>query len=133
MKKKDYPRLSNRELEIMNLIWDKDTISAAEIANHFLNKRNQFKNSTYTFINKLLEKGVIKRQDPGFICIPLYEKDDLLLNEAHYFLDKIYQGSFNKMFAQFIQSKTLSEKEILEIKTLIEKAEDDEDSDNSSR
>lgn len=59
-------------------------MSAGEIASHFLRARKQFINSTYTFITKLIEKSAILREDPGFICTPLYKKDTLLINEPVY-------------------------------------------------
>jgi len=122
MDEKQLPHLSDRELEIMKLLWEHGQMSAGEIAAHFLKVRNQFRNSTYTFITKLLEKEVIRRLDPGFICIPIYEKDTLLINEARSFLDKVYDGSFNSMFAQFIQKKALTPKEIAELQKLIDES-----------
>ncbi len=116
------PRLSDRELEIMKLLWEHGQMSAGEIASHFLKVRGQFRNSTYTFITKLIEKGVVHREDPGYICIPLYEKDTILVNEAHSFLDKVYDGSFNSMFAQFVRSKVLTPQEITELQKLIDES-----------
>ena len=119
MTENQLPHLSDRELEIMKLLWKHGQMSAGAIAGHFLKARKQFRNSTYTFITNLIEKGVIRREDPGFICIPLYEQNTILINEAQSFLDKVYEGSFKSMFAQFIHEKALTKDEIAELHKLI--------------
>lgn len=116
------PHLTDRELEIMQLLWEHEKLSAGEIAGYFLKTQNQFRNTTYTFISRLLEKGVIRRDDPGFICVPLYERDVLLLNEAKSFIDKIYDGSFQDMFAQFVRQQALSPQDISELQKLIDES-----------
>ena len=114
------PHLSEREMEIMQLLWEYGQLSAGEIAAHFLKTNNQFRNTTYTFITRLLDKGIIKREDPGFICLPVYDRDTMQLNEARSFLTKVYDGSFRDMFAQFVSKKNLSRHEIDELQKLID-------------
>ncbi len=114
------PHLSEREMEIMQLLWEYGQLSAGVIAAHFLKKNNQFRNTTYTFLTRLMDKGVIKREDPGFICLPVYDRDAMQLNEASSFLTKVYDGSFRDMFAQFVSNKNLSKQEIDELQKLID-------------
>ena len=124
------PRLTDRELEIMQLLWAHGKRSAGEIAGYFLKTQNQFRNTTYTFLTRLLEKRVIRREDPGFICVPLYERDTLQMNEAKNFLDKLYDGSFKNMFAQFVRQQTLSSQEISELQKLIDESKKGGDADD---
>lgn len=118
----ELPRLTDREMEIMQLLWDHGQLSAGQIAAHFLKTDNQFRNTTYTFIKRLLDKGVIIRQDPGFVCVPVYQRDTLLLNEAKSFIEKLYDGSFRNMFAQFVQQQELSPAELEELQKLIDES-----------
>jgi predicted transcriptional regulator len=132
MAEKNLPKLSDRELEIMKLLWDHGRLSAGEIAGHFLKTRKQYRNSTYTFISKMLDKGAIRRQDPGFICVPLFERDTLLLHEANTFLDRVYDGSFQNMFAQFVRRKALTEQELADLQRLIDAAKKEGQDDDQS-
>ncbi len=122
MTQPNLPRLTDRELEIMQLLWQHGQLSASEIAAHFLKTQRQLRNTTYTFITKLIDKRVIRRTDPGFICIPLYECDTLLLHETRSFLDKVYDGSLERMFAQFLRQQALTPQEIAGLQKLIDKA-----------
>jgi BlaI family penicillinase repressor len=118
---REIPKVTERELEIMELIWPNQAMAAADIAAHFLKPENggHFKNTTYTFIKRLVEKGVLARQDPGFICVPLYGRDEILLSETKSFIDRVYQGSFNQLFAKFVENRALSERELKELRDLI--------------
>lgn len=119
---KQVPRVTERELEIMEIIWQNREIPAADIAAYFLKpeKGGHYKNTTYTFIKRLVEKGLIERKDPGFICVPLYERDEVLLSETKSFLDRVYNGSFNQLFAKFVENRALSPKELKEIRDMID-------------
>lgn len=116
------PKITEREFAIMELIWSNDRITAQEIAFYFLKPENggYNKNTTYTFIRRLVEREVVKRKDPGFICIPLYKKEDVMLEEAKGFLERIYQGSFKQMFSHFIQSNEINHEELKELEKMIQ-------------
>lgn len=116
------PKVTERELEIMELIWSNKEMAAVDIAAHFLKPENggHFKNTTYTFIKRLVEKGVLERRDPGFRCVPLYGREEILLNETESFIDRVYQGSFRQLFAQFVTNRRLSDKELAELRDLID-------------
>ncbi|MHB8964114.1 MAG: BlaI/MecI/CopY family transcriptional regulator [Saccharofermentanales bacterium] len=120
MNQSSIPHLSEREMEIMQLLWEHGQLSAGEIAAHFLKASHQFRNTTYTFLARLLDKGIIRREDPGFLCFPVYDRDSMQLNEARTFLSKVYDGSFRDMFAQFVSKQKLSSHEIDELQKLID-------------
>ena len=63
------------EIKVMEIIWEKAPVSAKEISLVAANTIGWNKNTTYTVINKLVAKGIIKREDPGFICTPLLTKE----------------------------------------------------------
>lgn len=120
--RRQVPKITERELEIMELIWRNREMAAADIAAHFLKPENggHFKNTTYTFIKRLVEKGLIERKEPGFVCVPLYGRDEVLISETRSFIDRVYKGSFNQLFAKFIENRALSEGELKELRNLID-------------
>ena len=121
---REIPKVTERELEIMEIIWKNGEMAAAELAAHFLKPENggHFKNTTYTFIKRLLEKGFIERREPGFVCVPLYGRDEILISETKSFIDRVYNGSFNQLFSQFVDNQALSDRELIELRALIDKA-----------
>lgn len=118
------PQITEREFSIMEIIWKNDFITAQDIASHFLKPENggYNKNTTYTFIRRLVDRKVIKRQDPGFICIPLYKREDIILDEAKGFLAHMYQGSFKQMFSHFIENHQLDQEELKALDQMIQKS-----------
>ena len=126
MSRSPVPHLSEREMEIMQFLWEHGESSAADIASFFLDTNKQLRNTTYTFLSRLIDKGVIKREDPGFTCSPLFEREEIQFNEARSFLKKVYDGSFRDMFAQFVSGQDLTEQDIEELKQLIKNKKDGE-------
>lgn len=121
--RQEIPKVTERELEIMELIWQNKAMTAVDISAHFLKPENggHFKNTTYTFIKRLVEKGVIERREPGFVCVPLYGRDEILISETKSFIDRVYQGSFNQLFAKFVENHALTDSELKELYDLINK------------
>jgi len=66
-------------------------------------------------------KGVIERRKPGFSCVPLFGRDEILISETKSFIDRVYQGSFKQLFSQFIENRALSAGELKELRDLIDK------------
>ena len=120
--KKEVPRITDGEMKVLEVLWENSPAAAAEIVAVLKERINWNRNTTYTFINRLVDKGAIKREDPGFICTPLFSRDEVLLSETHSFLERIYQGSLNLMISQFIENKALSRKELEELRDLLDKS-----------
>ena len=119
---KHIPVITARELEIMELIWQHEKMPAQDVASHFLKEEHggYHKNTTYTFLSRLIKKKVLKRQEPGFLCIPLLTRQDVQIKEAQNFLNRLYNGSFCQLFSQFAKSKMMTKKDIEQIRRILD-------------
>jgi predicted transcriptional regulator len=113
-------KLFDSELKIMDIVWDKEPVSAKEIALIASETIGWNKNTTYTIIKKLIEKNAIERTEPSFICTSLVKKEDVQKAETQNLIDKLYNGSKKAFFAAFIEDN-ISEDELEVLKKLIEK------------
>lgn len=113
-------KLFDSELNIMDIIWEKGPISAKEISVIANERIGWNKNTTYTIIKKLIDKEVVLRSEPNFICTALVEKEVVCQAETKSLIDKLYSGSKKAFFSSFIKND-LSEEEIEELKSLINK------------
>lgn len=113
-------KLFDSELKIMDIVWDKEPVSAKEITLIAADTIGWNKNTTYTIIKKLIEKNAIKRTEPNFICTSLVKKEDVRRAETKSLIDKLYNGSRKAFFAAFIEDD-ISDDELEELKKLIEK------------
>ena len=117
---KKIPTITDRELEIMEVVWQKGKIPAQDIAAYFLQPEHggTSKNTTYTFLNRLVKKGVLSRKEPGFICKPRVTREQVQRSIGQSFLDKVYHGSLSSMVAQFVNGN-ISQQEMEKLKEII--------------
>ncbi|HYF82316.1 MAG TPA: BlaI/MecI/CopY family transcriptional regulator [Clostridia bacterium] len=113
-------KLFDSELKIMDIVWDKEPVSAKEITLIAAETIGWNKNTTYTIIKKLIEKKAIERTEPNFICTSLVKKEDVQKAETQSLINKLYNGSKKVFFAAFIEDD-ISDDELEVLKKLIEK------------
>lgn len=114
-------KLFDSELKVMEIVWANEPVSAKQISAIATETIGWNKNTTYTIIKKLIEKNCIKRSEPKFMCSSLVSKSIIQRTETDTLIDKLYQGSRQAFFASFLQSGSLSEKEISELRDLIDR------------
>ncbi len=113
--------LFDSELKVMELIWDKEPVSAKDISLIAAENIGWNKNTTYTVIKKLETKGFIKREEPGFICTSVYKREEIQRSEANSLIDKLFGGSKKALFSALIDDEELTPEEISALKELIDK------------
>lgn len=114
-------KLFDSEAKVMEIIWADSTISAKEISLIAADTIGWNKNTTYTVIKKLVTKGFIKREDPGFICTPLVSRSEVQKVEAAFLIKKVFGGSRQALFSALLEDEPLTENEINELRKLIDK------------
>jgi predicted transcriptional regulator len=115
-------KLFDSELKLMEIVWEREPVSAKDIALIAAEAIGWNKNTTYTVIKKLIEKSFIERTEPNFICTSLVKKADIQKAETDNLIEKLHSGSKKKFFAAFLQNEKLTEEEIKELKDLIDKS-----------
>ncbi len=113
-------KLFDSELKIMEIVWNKEPVSAKEITLIAADTIGWNKNTTYTIIKKLIEKNAIERTEPNFICTSLIKKEDVRNSETRSLIEKLYNGSKKAFFAAFLEDG-VTDDELEELKKLIEK------------
>ena len=114
-------KLFDSEAKVMEILWEKGALSAKEISLIAADTIGWNKNTTYTVIKKLEAKGFIRRDEPGFICTPLVSREEIQKSEASSLLNKFFGGSREALFSALLEDEKLSDKEIKELKDLIDK------------
>lgn len=117
-------KLFDSELKIMCVIWKEGDIPAKRIADVLNKELGWNKNTTYTLIKRCMKKGAIERSEPGFICHALIPKEEVQEAETNELIDKIYDGSADKLFAALIGRKKLSAEQIEKLKQIVGELED---------
>ena len=116
-------RLVDSEIKVMNVIWREGDIPAKYIAEILTDEYGWNVNTTYTLIKRCIKKGAVERIEPNFICHAIVPKEEVQEAETHDLINKIYDGSVDKLFAALIGRKNLSKEQIDELKQLIKDLE----------
>ena len=101
-------RLHEGELNVMELLWSNQNLPAKDIAKIIKDYIGWEKNTTYTVIKRLIDKGAIKREDPGFICKAIITKREVQRIETNALIDKVFGGSLDSFFEDYLMYQTLS-------------------------
>ena len=113
-------RLSDAELKIMEILWDRGTMKAREIAVLAGEETGWEKNTVYTMLKRLIDKGAVERGEPDFTCTARVKKSEIQSQETNYLLNKLYAGSAKLFLRAFIHQQNLSSQDLEEISDIID-------------
>ncbi|MDE6219954.1 MAG: BlaI/MecI/CopY family transcriptional regulator [Lachnospiraceae bacterium] len=113
-------KLFDSELKVMNVLWKDGDVPAKHIADILNRELGWNKNTTYTLIKRCMKKGAIERTEPNFMCHALIPKEKVQEAETNELIDKVYDGSADKLFAALLGRKKLSAEQIEKLKQIVE-------------
>lgn len=116
----DATKLFDSELKVMNVLWRDGDVPAKHIADILNRELGWNKNTTYTLIKRCMKKGAIERTEPNFMCHALIPKEKVQEAETDELIDKVYDGSADKLFAALLGRKKLSSEQIESLKRIVE-------------
>lgn len=114
-------KLFESEWKVMELVWEGQPISAKTLSILAAERYGWNKNTTYTVIKKCEAKGILHREEPGFVCTALLSRDEVCRAETRGLIDKLFGGSRRALFSALLEDESLSEEELAELRAMIEK------------
>ena len=111
-------RLHEGELNIMELLWSNKELAAKDISKIIKEYIGCEKNTTYTVIKRLIDKGAVQRTDPGFICSALVSQRSVREIETKRLIDQFYNGSLQTFISEYLKNQSLSAGDIAELQKL---------------
>ena len=111
-------RLHEGELNIMELLWSNKELAAKAISKIIKEYIGWEKNTTYTVIKRLIDKGAVQRTDPGFICSALVSQRSVREIETKRLIDQFYNGSLQTFISEYLKNQSLSAGDIAELQKL---------------
>ena len=112
-------KLFDSELKVMGVLWREGECTAKHIAEELGEEVGWNRNTTYTLIKRCMKKGAIARKEPHFMCHALVEKEAVQEAETNELIDRIYDGSEDKLFAALLGRKKLSAEQIGRLKDIV--------------
>ena len=116
---KETVKLFDSELKVMGVLWKEGDVPAKRVADVLTKELGWNKNTTYTLIKRCIKKGAIERSEPNFMCRAHIPKEEVQEAETNELINKIYDGSADKLFAALLGRKKLSAEEIEKLKQIV--------------
>ena len=111
-------RLGVVETRFAELIWRYAPISSGELVKLCQHELEWKKSTTYTVLKKLCEQGLF--QNEGGLVTTRVSREEFVSMQSEQFVEETFDGSLPAFLAAFTARKTLSDKEIAEIRRMIE-------------
>ena len=112
-------RVFDSELKILDILWDEGDTTEKRLAEILKEQVAWSKTTTYTVIKKCIDKGLISRTEPNFVCCALLSRSEVQDSETNDLINRVYGGMADELVASIIWRKTLSKEEIERLKNLI--------------
>jgi len=117
-------KLFDSELKVMGVLWNEGDCTAKHISDVLKEDIGWNMNTTYTLIKRCIKKGAIERSEPNFMCHALVKKEEIQEEQTNELIDKIYDGSADKLFAALLGRKKLSSEQIKKLRDIVGKLDD---------
>lgn len=114
-------KLGPVELRFAELIWENAPISSGELVKLCARELEWKKSTTYTVLKKLCEQGLFQNQ--GGTVTVLVSRQDYQARQSKQFVTDTFSGSLPAFLAAFAQGAPLSQKDIADIRALIDRFE----------
>ena len=107
------------ELNVMELLWSNKILAAKDISKIIKEYVGWEKNTTYTVIKRLIDKGAIIREDPGFMCRARVSKKEIQEIETNALLNKMFNGSLTTFITEYFGNRKLTTEQIIELQRVL--------------
>ena len=113
------PKIFESEYRFCLILWEHEPVTTTELVKLCQAQLGWKRTTTYTVIKRLGERGAVKNQD-GLVTA-LISKEAAQVSEIDELMEKKFQGSLPAFLAAFARRQSLTEKEVEEIRRIIEK------------
>lgn len=113
-------KLFDSELKVMDVLWREGDLPAKAIARTLTEEIGWNVNTTYTLIKRCIAKKAIERSEPGFMCRALVSKEQVQQEETQELIDKVFDGSADKLFASLLGGRRISREQLEQLRRMID-------------
>jgi len=123
---KECLKISDAEWKIMQVLWLKSPSTATEIIEAVKPNSEWSSKTIHTLINRLVVKGAVEvmKSSPFYLFSPVITEEECKHVETKSFIEKVYNGSLNKLLTSFIKEEKLSSDEIDELMVILKKSKE---------
>ena len=121
---KEIPKIHEGEYRFCLILWENEPIQSAQLAQLCNEQLGWSRTTTYTIIRRLTDRGVVKSENA--IVSSVVKKEEVQLSEMNELVEKTFEGSLPAFIAAFARRQKLSDKDVEELRRLIERGGEEE-------
>lgn len=121
MPRQKSPQLTESELRLMNVLWEKGSATVGEVAETLKTDPPLAYSTVLTTLRILENKGYLRHRKEGraFIYEPTLDRQQVSRGAIHYLLSRFFNNSPELLVANLLRDEKISRKEINRLKKLI--------------
>lgn len=114
------PKISEAELQVMQVLWDDPPLGAAEVAAR-IESRGWSLATVKSLLSRLMAKGAVTadRQGRRFLYRPAIERAPVAASQASRLVDRLFGGRVSPLVAQLAESGQIDERDLDELEALV--------------
>lgn len=119
-------QLTGAEWNLMECLWEKSPRTGRECVEYLAKTVGWSRSTTLTMLRRMTEKGLVAcREAEGVnVYVPLLDRKDAVVRETDSFLERVYHGSVSMLMSAITQKQPLTQQEIDELYSILQKAEE---------
>jgi predicted transcriptional regulator len=114
--------LTEAELRLMDVLWQKGKATIQEMVDSLPPKRPLAYNSVLTTVRILEKKGYVTHIKDGraHIYQPIVERGDATRSEVRHLISRFFQDSHEALVLNILEDKSIDEDELKRLRTLLQ-------------
>ena len=124
--KKSLTPLGETEMEVLHHVWDLGEATVKDVRKRILKTREVAYTTIMTVMKNLADKGYLKYRKEGvtYVYSPAEEPESVRFSLVKDLVKKVFKGSTAELVQTLVQGEKLNEKELNEIRRMIDEMED---------
>lgn len=116
--------LTETELELMNLLWRLGEGTVSDVMEQLPQERKLAYTSVSTILRILEQKGILeaRKEGRGHVYVPVLKKSDYEAKTVKHVVERVFDGVPVAMVRQLLDTVKLNESDLLELRSLIDRA-----------
>ena len=118
------PVLTELELEIMKIVWQRETATVRQVYETLLERRRIAYTTVMTMMKILEQKGYLKKrqEDRAYVYRPSQPQKQVIRSMVREFINRVFNGSAEPLLVHLVEDQHLGEKDLEDIRRAIQAA-----------
>jgi len=118
------PTLTEQELEIMKIVWERDSVTVRDVYEALLERRKVAYTTVMTMMKILEQKQYLKKNqaERAYVYRPAQPKRQVIGAMVRDFVNRVFNGSAEPLLVHLVEEHNLSREDLEEIARLRRKS-----------